>query len=215
MLQISNHTVHHWNGNVILIEFSSLAVPEIVKMTIFQLSIWENFHHWLHWKLSKRQLPVQPVMKIALKEWRLCFSIGSHFVVFWWGGEWLISLMISEPLYRFADMRQWSNHGEDMGQLIICLHDHSKTKHSEIECIFYGIYCMQENKGALFEYFVTWTFSCYHIDGLVQERRNSIANALELRPIDMMPVIPKKRPSLLNCAHFLDEMERWSPVARG
>ena len=32
-------------------------------------SFWWNFHHWLHWKLSKWQLPVQPVMKISSK-WR-------------------------------------------------------------------------------------------------------------------------------------------------
>ena len=31
-------------------------------------SLW-NFHHWLHWKLSKWQLPVQPVIKISSK-WR-------------------------------------------------------------------------------------------------------------------------------------------------
>ena len=28
-------------------------------------SFWWNFHHWLHWKLSKWQLLVQPVMKIS------------------------------------------------------------------------------------------------------------------------------------------------------
>ena len=29
------------------------------------LWFWWNFHHWLHWKLSKWQLSVQPVMKIS------------------------------------------------------------------------------------------------------------------------------------------------------
>ena len=33
------------------------------------LLFWRNFHHWLHWKLSKWQLPVQPVMTISSK-WR-------------------------------------------------------------------------------------------------------------------------------------------------
>ena len=33
------------------------------------LSFWRNFNHWLHWKLSFWQLPVQPVMKISSK-WR-------------------------------------------------------------------------------------------------------------------------------------------------
>ena len=32
-------------------------------------SFWWNFNHWLHWKLSKWQLPVQPVMKIS-SNWR-------------------------------------------------------------------------------------------------------------------------------------------------
>ena len=32
-------------------------------------SFWWNFHHWLHWKLSNWQLPVQPVIKISSK-WR-------------------------------------------------------------------------------------------------------------------------------------------------
>ena len=32
-------------------------------------SFWWNFHHWLHWKLSKWQLSVQPVMKFSSK-WR-------------------------------------------------------------------------------------------------------------------------------------------------
>ena len=31
------------------------------------LSFWRNFRHWLHWKLSKWQLPVQPAMKIPSK----------------------------------------------------------------------------------------------------------------------------------------------------
>ena len=40
-------------------------------------SFWRNFHHWLHWKLSFWQLPVQPVMNISSK-WRLFrFSVSS------------------------------------------------------------------------------------------------------------------------------------------
>ena len=40
-------------------------------------SFWRNFHHWLHWKLSFWQLPVQPVMNISSK-WRLFrFSVGA------------------------------------------------------------------------------------------------------------------------------------------
>ena len=33
------------------------------------LSFWRNFRHWLYWKLSFRQFPVQPLMKISSK-WR-------------------------------------------------------------------------------------------------------------------------------------------------
>ena len=36
-------------------------------------SFWRYFHHWLHWKLSFWQLPVQPVMKISSK-WNFRFS---------------------------------------------------------------------------------------------------------------------------------------------
>ena len=39
-----------------------------------KLSFWRNFHHWLHRKLSKWQLPVQPVMKISPKWQHPCFS---------------------------------------------------------------------------------------------------------------------------------------------
>ena len=35
---------------------------------------WWNFHHWLHWKLSKGQLLMQPVTKISSKWGCLCFS---------------------------------------------------------------------------------------------------------------------------------------------
>ena len=38
-------------------------------------SFWWNFHHWLHWKLSKWQLPVQPVMKISSKWRHFRFSV--------------------------------------------------------------------------------------------------------------------------------------------
>ena len=33
-----------------------------------------NFRHWLHWKLSEWQLPVQPVTKISSKWWHFRFS---------------------------------------------------------------------------------------------------------------------------------------------
>ena len=43
-------------------------------------SFWWNFHHWLHWKLSKWQLPVQPVIKISSKWQHFRFSewVNTH-----------------------------------------------------------------------------------------------------------------------------------------
>ena len=37
-------------------------------------SFWWNFHHFLHTKLSKWQLPVQPVMEISWRWQCFCFS---------------------------------------------------------------------------------------------------------------------------------------------
>ena len=41
------------------------------------LSFWWNFHHWLHWKLSKRQLPMQSVMKISSRWRHFRFSVDN------------------------------------------------------------------------------------------------------------------------------------------
>ena len=45
-------------------------------------SFWLNFHHWLHWKLSKWQLPVQPMIKISSKWRHFRFSDGATVGVF-------------------------------------------------------------------------------------------------------------------------------------
>ena len=55
-------------------------------------SFWWHFHHWLHWKLSFWQLPVQLVMKISSKWQHFRFSD----VALFWGwivpcpGSWLM-----------------------------------------------------------------------------------------------------------------------------
>ena len=36
---------------------------KLLKFHEKEVSFWRNFHHWLHWKLSFWQLPVQPVIK--------------------------------------------------------------------------------------------------------------------------------------------------------
>ena len=67
---------HHalgWRLPGHVIELSSpCAVSSITEME--KSSFWWNVHHWLHWKLSKWQLPVQPVMKISSKWRHFCFS---------------------------------------------------------------------------------------------------------------------------------------------
>ena len=45
------------------------------------LPFWWNFHHWLHQKLSFRQLLVQSVMKILSKWWHFRFSVSWAFSV--------------------------------------------------------------------------------------------------------------------------------------
>ena len=44
-------------------------------------SFWRNFNHWLHWKLSFWQLPVQPVMKISSKWRHFRFSVRDPWVL--------------------------------------------------------------------------------------------------------------------------------------
>ena len=41
---------------------------------IYTHCFWRNSHYRLHWKLSLRYPPLQPVMKISSK-WHLCFSV--------------------------------------------------------------------------------------------------------------------------------------------
>ena len=80
-------------GNVKVSTLSSLVVPEVVVMTISgaasndkvgimtstemeMLSFWWNFYHWQHWKLSKWQLPLLPVIKISSKWRHFCLSVS-------------------------------------------------------------------------------------------------------------------------------------------
>ena len=109
----------HWNGNVIkLTKFSSMVALKVVntktpsaaigehfvKMMTFPTemsSFWQNFHQWLHWKSSIRQLPVQPLMKISSKWWHFrqlpvqsMMKISSK----WWH-------------FRFSSCTLFSDHG--------------------------------------------------------------------------------------------------------
>ena len=52
------------------------TLPELPFYTESKMSsFWWNLHHWLHWKLSKWQLSVQPVMKISSKWQHFRFSV--------------------------------------------------------------------------------------------------------------------------------------------
>ena len=76
--QAGQHTHTIFNNNVSMnrvhIEYPiKHAIGFVVLVFVFVLSLislkrkchfWWNFHHRLHWKLSKWQLPEQPVMKI-------------------------------------------------------------------------------------------------------------------------------------------------------
>ena len=53
-------------------------------------SFWQNFNHWLHWKLSFEKLPVQPVMKISSK-WRHFYFSNS-----WDGYIWGVRQKVSK-----------------------------------------------------------------------------------------------------------------------
>ena len=50
------------------------CLPQSLNTENKMSSFWWNFHHWLYWKLSKWQLPVQPVIKISSKWRHFCFS---------------------------------------------------------------------------------------------------------------------------------------------
>ena len=49
-------------------------IDEIVIILMKWSSYWWNGHHWLHWKFSKWQLPVQPLMAISSIWWHFRFS---------------------------------------------------------------------------------------------------------------------------------------------
>ena len=48
------------------------------------LPFWWNFHHLLHWKLWKWQLPVLSVMKFMSKWWHFHFSVSPQWDFLYW-----------------------------------------------------------------------------------------------------------------------------------
>ena len=57
---------------------NEVAVNEITETKMS--SFWRNFNHWLHWKLSFWQLPVQPVTKISSKWRHFRFSVFDCYI---------------------------------------------------------------------------------------------------------------------------------------
>ena len=72
--QLAELIIH---ATCIPLEYICIVTPSYWQYTETEMSFWWNFHHWLHWKLSKWQLPVQPVMKILSKWQHFRFSV-------WW-----------------------------------------------------------------------------------------------------------------------------------
>ena len=64
---------------VVSLEILRSQLPRVYCYTETEMSsFWWNFHHWLHWKLSKWQLPVQPMIKISSKWRHFRFSVCHH-----------------------------------------------------------------------------------------------------------------------------------------
>ena len=76
----SNH-IAYWPREIVTLSSDSIAYCKSSNKSLLNYtetemsSFWWNFHHWLHWKLSKWQLPVQPVMKISSKWRHFRFSV--------------------------------------------------------------------------------------------------------------------------------------------
>ena len=65
------------NHSILAIFCTAVDFPTFTETVM--PSFWWNFHHWLHWKLSKWQLPVQPVIKISSKRRHFRFSVCRKF----------------------------------------------------------------------------------------------------------------------------------------
>ena len=102
------------------------------------------------------------------------------FVVVWYGSvlfisfisAWITSLALEQPYdCPQANVKQPWNMGKSQKFAADCRYSHNKTK--QIKTMVY----------------ISWGILHTFIDGLVQERRNSIANALELRLSCINPLI--------------------------
>ena len=57
-----------WTNSLVITYFTIVNIYKHSKNTVKEMSsFWLHFHHWLHWKLSKWHLPVEPVTKMSSK----------------------------------------------------------------------------------------------------------------------------------------------------
>ena len=113
-------------------------------------SFWWNFHHWLHCKLSLWQLPMQPASKICQND---------------------ISILVINGIIALKLV--WFNKSPGNHMLRNIWH---ATKY--IMILIFLRQLLWEI--ALETMTVKFLLCLYYVDGLMQERRNSIANVLEL-----------------------------------
>ena len=101
-------------------QFKSHSRLDLIIIEMEMSSFWWNFHHWLHWKSSKWQLPVQPVIKISSKWWHFRFSDDEH-CFYCMDNEWHQYKLWDVSLLIHSQKRQWKTW--------LKLHDSSKLKH--------------------------------------------------------------------------------------
>ena len=89
MLFTINMRWYYCNNYGLLFTFMFQFSKKNANITETEMSsFWWNFHHWLHWKLSKWQLPVQPVIKISSKWRHFRFSdVNWELIKIWWNGS--------------------------------------------------------------------------------------------------------------------------------
>ena len=98
-----------WRWNVIIPTAQQLILEDLKSVERLTALIneteispfWRNFDHWLHWKLSKWQLPVQPLMKISLKWWYLCHSNDQALSVMTYSFQNIMSIHVFRLLYWY------------------------------------------------------------------------------------------------------------------
>ena len=90
VLKQKEQWTRHIEGQICTQECTALSVKALqihiaglLRTETEMSSFWWKFRHWLHRKLSKWQLPVQPVMKISSKWRHFRFSVCLKYFDIW------------------------------------------------------------------------------------------------------------------------------------